>query len=103
MKVAQMININGNAWANQFIIEDNNGVCHLQSYKSLVVSLSLEDKKITLHKDWDYSKTTLRAVDKFIKDYIGGDWCKKEIEKAISKGEWTDRFGFTWKFEESDK
>lgn len=53
---------------NHFHIYSDN-VDELQSYKSLVVVI--KDKKITLGKDWDYSRTTLRYVYMFLEEYGG--------------------------------
>ena len=44
---------------------------YLQSYKSLVVKIEgkYSNPTITLGKDWDYSRTTLKYVYSFIEDY----------------------------------
>lgn len=52
---------------NQFIINNNNNI-YFQSYESLIAKI---DKKgeLSLGKDWDYSKTTLKHLYLFLKDY----------------------------------
>lgn len=86
MKTRQMINANGNPWANQIVIE-NGSATILQSYSSKVVTI--ESGKVVLGKDWDYSKTTMRAVCAFLSEEYGGFWNKSWIIKAIASGEFT--------------
>lgn len=86
MKIYQLQNHNGNAWANQLGLsfKINGGRFEmLQSYESPVVMIDYTEQHITLGTDWDYSKTTLRAVSKFLADHIGGTWSKKDIERAL--------------------
>lgn len=84
MKVYQLENARGRAWANQLVIEGE-GKTQLQSYSSIVVSI-LENGDIVLGPDWDYSNTTRRAVYKFLDDHgisLHGD---AEIRKALKDG-----------------
>ena len=85
MKVYQLLNDNGRAWANQFVITfDAYNIDILRSYKSNVVLYDRNENHIALGDDWDYSKTTTRAVCKFLKDATGTAWTKEEIKRAIS-------------------
>jgi len=71
---------------NQYIIS-NEGTVYFQSYKSLIASVSRN--KVTLYKDWDYSRTTLRHLYLFLKEYSSIDnkfLNKKGIEKLIKEG-----------------
>ncbi len=84
MKVYQLENTRGRAWANQFVIEGN-GKTQLQSYNSVVVSIE-ENGDVKLGPDWDYSNTTRRAVYKFLNDHdinLRGD---AEVRKALKDG-----------------
>ncbi len=76
-QVSQMINNNGNAAANQFIL--TNAKCEVfQSYKTLIAKKSYKDGSITLDKNaLDYSKTTSKHL--FI--FLGLN--RKEIEQRI--------------------
>lgn len=86
MKVYQLTNHNGNAWANQFVVEfEKLNIKILQSYKSKVCMIDKNENHITLGDDWDYSKTTMRAVKKFIEENIGGTWNAEEIRRALKE------------------
>ena len=63
MKVEQFYN------KNQFIIKDKNQEKIIfQSYKSTIAKI--ENKKLTLYENFDYSKTTQKHLYLFIKDYF---------------------------------
>lgn len=51
---------------NQFIIE-HNGIIWFQSYDSIIAKL--EDNKLILGYNWDYSTTTSKYLYEFIKEY----------------------------------
>lgn len=69
MKVWNLINGNGRAVANQFIIEDGNNI-YFQSYNSLVAKK--EDGIFTLGCDFDYSRTTSKHLHTFMEEYAPG-------------------------------
>lgn len=72
--------------SDQFVIH-NKGAVYFQSYKSLIARIYRD--KVTLYKDWDYSKTTLRHLYLFLKEYSRIDvkfLYKKGIEKLIKDG-----------------
>ena len=103
MKVSNLINKNGRAVPNQFIIEDETqSLRELQSYASLVVSVfyAKAEHMVVMHRDWNYSNTTMRAVNKFLEDNLGGEWNSKNIRKALEAGTWSDEYGKTWSFTE---
>lgn len=76
----------GTPVANQYIIETTDG-SYFQSYQTII---AFEDKNrhITLNVStnggysWDCSATTL----KYLKQFIGSNYTKKEIEKMIKDG-----------------
>lgn len=86
MRVRQMRNThNGNSVMNHFIITDGNRTI-LQSYNSIVaiVDHSAEGSKIlTLGRDWDYSRTTMKYLHQFIKSTLGWDITAQGLRKAI--------------------
>lgn len=71
-KVANMTSDNGNKIANQFILHEFNGDISLQSYDSLVCQIRKGglgfDRVVCFGRDWDYSRTTVKYVNKFLKD-----------------------------------
>lgn len=91
-KVANMTSDNGNKIANQFILHDDvYGDISLQSYDSLVCQIrkgSLGfDRVVAFGRDWDYSRTTVKYVNKFLKDngldVLAGT---KNIREGIDRG-----------------
>ena len=70
--VSNMVSTNGTKVANQFVLHEANGDISLQSYDSLVCQLrkgSLGfDRVVCFGRDWDYSRTTVKYVNKFLKD-----------------------------------
>ena len=66
---------------NQFVLRDNQGNEYLQSYNSIIVK---RDKfnNITLGQDWDYSKTTGKYRNLYLRE------TKKETEAKIASGEY---------------
>jgi len=73
----------GNQVANQFEIETNKYYI-FQSYNSIIAKTQkgYEGKTILDSYYWDYSKTTL----KYLKEFLGIDKTKREIENDIVKG-----------------
>lgn len=70
MKVRNLINTNGNAVANQFVIEMGvNSFC-FQSYDSLVAKR--DGRVFTLGRDFDYSRTTSKHLHTFMEEYAPG-------------------------------
>lgn len=61
--------------ANQFVIE-NDGIVYFQSYETLIAKR--EKGKLTLDFKWDYSRTTLKYLCKFLNIKT-----KKEIAEFI--------------------
>jgi len=66
---------------NQFVISDNDGNEYLQSYRSIIVRIDSEGK-ITLGRNWDYSKTTGRYRNLYLGE------TKKETEAKLLSGEY---------------
>lgn len=69
MKVSNIINNNGNASRNQFVIK-HNGAVYFQSYDSVIAKY--EDGRLTITPYWDYSNTTRKHFYIFINDYCYG-------------------------------
>lgn len=97
MKVYQLENTSGRAWANQFVIRfDTLNIDILQSYNSLVCLFDYNENHITLGDDWDYSNTTGRAVNKFFADNGFEGITRAEIRKALKSGEIVDDYDGVW-------
>lgn len=53
---------------NQFIINTEKEIT-FQSYDSTIATINKKTGVLTLGKDWDYSKTTLKHLYLFLQDY----------------------------------
>jgi hypothetical protein len=81
IKVRNMISLNGNPVANQFIINTDYGR-YFQSYDSIIAFK--RDGRVYLDRDkWDYSRTT----GKYRNIFLGED--KKQTEAKIRSQEYT--------------
>ena len=69
---------------NQFLfyVEDKT---YLQSYDSVVACKSVGEVPI-LYKDWDYSRTTMKYVNKFLSEVFNRHVTKKDIDKMAKEG-----------------
>lgn len=69
---------------NQFIIRSN-GEITFQSYDSTIAILSREGGgTLTLGKNWDYSKTTLKHLYLFFNEYVK-DFCENRYSRDFYK------------------
>ena len=95
IKAYNMTSNNGNVVPNQIIIEDkkrreyifqSDGTTIAKVIKShRLIGKSHFDKFIILDKDyWDYSRTTLKYLNKFISQYTHHNTNTKEIRKLIN-------------------
>lgn len=85
MKVENFMNDKKNKVKNQFVIFDDNGNKFFQSYNSIIVKISFENGKRKVYLDaekWDYSKTTGKYRNQFLRE------TKKETEQKIKTGEY---------------
>lgn len=80
MMVSNLINKQGNAVKNQFIIYDGDRFI-FRSYNSKIVKI--EGTLITFYKDYNYSATTAKYRNKFLSDMLGCDITSKDVEKMI--------------------
>ena len=83
-------NRTGRAVPNQTVLNIGSRV-YLQSYDSIVACHDCENNRLTLGKHWDYSVTTMKYVNQFIRDhadprYVPGKVCAENIRKAIDCG-----------------
>lgn len=88
--VCNLINENGRAVANQFVIVENGEVA-FQSYNSRVCEIRKGglgfSKVVVFGSDWDYSRTTMKHLVKFLKDNdLSILSCAKDIRDAIDRG-----------------
>lgn len=68
--------------ANQFVIDTNEGQ-YFQSYETVIAFYENKTGIFYLDNDsWDYSVTTL----KYLKQFLGSSYTKKEIQKMIDDG-----------------
>ena len=69
---------------NQFLFNAEDKT-YLQSYDSVVACKSAGEIPI-LYKDWDYSRTTMKYVGKFLSDVFNKKITKKDIIKMAKDG-----------------
>ena len=58
---------------------------YLQSYNSVVACKSVGEAPI-LYKDWDYSRTTMKYVGRFLSEVFNRHITKKDIIKMSKEG-----------------
>lgn len=86
MKVRNMTSTNGNKVANQFIITDGNKFT-FQSYNSEIITIDYDNHTITVGDDWDYSITTGKYKNMFLKEQGFRDIAnKKDFEYYLNLG-----------------
>lgn len=84
--ITRLINDNGKAAANQFVISNGNGT-FFQSYSTIVARID-SNKNLTLSRAWNTSTTTLKHLYFFLRN--NGMECydnRKAILKGIKDGE----------------
>lgn len=87
-QVKNLINDNGYAARNQYVIKGEKGT-YFKSYNSMIAKVS-KRKKITLTYTWDFSYTTSKHLYIFLRQQGFTDLnCKKDIVKAIKEGKIT--------------
>lgn len=90
-RVENIINNNGNAVPNQFIIYEDNGDITFQSYDSIICQIRGGalgyDKVVVFGSDWDYSTTTSEYRNKFLMDNdLSILATTKDIKEALERG-----------------
>lgn len=84
--VSSLINNNGNAVANQFIIRTPKAV-YFQSYRSVVAKID-KNSNLILSENWDYSNTTRKHLYIFLRMYGYRELCSsKDMRQAIKNKE----------------
>ena len=83
MKVSNIINNNGNASRNQFVIK-HNGAVYFQSYDSVIAKY--EDGRLTITPYWDYSNTTRKHFYIFLANYTCLTPTRETVLRCIENG-----------------
>ena len=84
--VSNLINNNGNAVSNQFIIRTPKAV-YFQSYRSVVAKID-KNNNVILSENWDYSNTTRKHLYIFLRMYGYRELCSsKDMRQAIKNKE----------------
>ena len=90
VSISQLINDKGNPSINQFVIVGEQGV-YFQSYDSVIAQKNYSDGKIYLSPSWDFSKTTLKHLYIFLRDYTRFSINnKKDVEYNIHNGNFVE-------------
>ena len=82
MIISNLINKQGNAVKNQFIITEDNKIT-FQSYNSKIVAR--EGTWITFYPDYNYSITTAKYRNKFLSDMLGVEIKTADVERMIQE------------------
>ena len=83
--VTNLINSNGRAVANQFVITDGEKTV-FQSYNSDIVMIDSSKKTLKFGSDYKYSRTTIKHRNKFLSDYFNTSVDTKMVDKAVKDG-----------------
>lgn len=75
----------GKAVANQFIVRTENGT-FFQSYRSIVAKVD-NLGNVTLGRDWDYSRTTLKYLMQFLRVFGYGELNTAHVRKRLASGD----------------
>jgi hypothetical protein len=77
----------GRPVANQFVIVDDNKLV-FQSYDSMIIEIDKATSTITFGKDWNYSTTTAKYRNEFLKMYFPSlaDGKKLKMLEQIVRG-----------------
>lgn len=81
----QLTNDDGRGIPNHIVLTADDAI-YFQSYDSIVAKYS-KDGVLTLGCDWNYSRTTIKHLSRFIREYTNKNIQGiKEIEQAIENG-----------------
>ena len=83
--VTNLINSNGRAVANQFVITDGTKTV-FQSYNSDIVMIDSSKKTLKFGSDYKNSTTTIKHRNKFLSDYFNTSVDTKMVDKAVKDG-----------------
>jgi hypothetical protein len=90
IKVQNMINSNGNAVKNQFVIFVNDDKVVFQSYETTICIIDYANRNVFLSPEYKHSVTTSRYFNLFCKKYSGILWKfagnSKALQEAINIG-----------------
>jgi hypothetical protein len=90
IKVQNMVNSNGNAVKNQFVIFVNDDKVVFQSYETTICIVDYANRNVFLSPEYKHSVTTSRYFNLFCKKYSGILWKfagnSKALQEAIDIG-----------------
>ena len=87
IKVRNITNTNGNTVANQFEIVDVDNATFFQSYNTLIAEVRDSDGQVTLDEYyWDYSRTTMRHLYNFLRQWGYDGLNSKKVRQFIKDG-----------------
>ena len=82
LKIYNLEGQSGKPVVNQFVIEDGSKTW-FQSYDSIIIEIDRESQKMTVGRDWDYSRTTTKYLKIFLNEEMA--WSSKEVEEFKKK------------------
>ena len=87
IKVRNIINANGRPTANQFEIVDVDNATFFQSYSTLIAEVRDSDGQVYLDEYyWDYSRTTMRHLYNFLRQWGYEGLNSKIVRQFIKDG-----------------
>lgn len=87
IKVRNIINANGRPTANQFEIVDVDNATFFQSYNTLIAEVRDSDGQVYLDEYyWDYSRTTMRHLYNFLRQWGYEGLNSKIVRQFIKDG-----------------
>lgn len=88
----------GRPVANQYVIMMDTK-SYFQSYASVVCCVDSQNQRITFGRDWNYSRTTLKYLFSYLKDFaplVDFIWNSKAIYKVAENIGFTDCYNRAW-------
>ena len=86
--ITQLINDEGRACPNQFVIKTDDGQTIFQSYETKIAII--KNGKVQLNRlDWAYSRTTLKHLYIFLRKWGWEVYSKKDVDKLLAKKTFT--------------
>lgn len=92
MKVKNMVNNNGRAVANQYVLTDEENYTKVfQSYDETIVAIDYKNKVITVYPAYDYSRTTVKYRNLFMYQQFFAEMSNsKDFERCLKNGKVRD-------------
>lgn len=96
IRIDNLQNEKNRAVPNQFVLQCGT-IIQFQSYVSPIITIDYDDFTISVHPKYDYSSTTSKWRNYFLKDYyFSGIATTKDLNNALKEGYTIDDRGNKW-------